>query len=82
MRPRPPSRTCQPPQQLRRIVATTEHDDAASIAVMRRLAMRRERNPLPAPFYVHVVSIIEKPNRRSSPITGLYSSGVASQSRR
>jgi RimJ/RimL family protein N-acetyltransferase len=52
--------------QPRRIVATTEHDNAASIAVMRRLAMRIERNPLPAPFYLQVVGIIENPNRQPS----------------
>jgi RimJ/RimL family protein N-acetyltransferase len=49
--------------QLRRIVATTEHGNAASIAVMRRLAMRIEHNPLPAPFYLQVVGIIDNPNR-------------------
>jgi ribosomal-protein-alanine N-acetyltransferase len=48
--------------KLTRIVATTEHDNAASIAVMRRLAMRIERNPLPAPFYLQVVGMIENLN--------------------
>jgi RimJ/RimL family protein N-acetyltransferase len=52
--------------QLARIVATTEHDNAASIAVMRRLAMRIERNRLPAPFYLQVVGIIDNPNRPPS----------------
>jgi len=33
--------------RLRRIVATTEHDNARSLDVMRRLGMRIERNPRP-----------------------------------
>jgi len=52
--------------QLARIVATTEHDNAASIAVMRRLMMRIERNPSLSPFYLQVVGIIENPNPQPS----------------
>jgi RimJ/RimL family protein N-acetyltransferase len=52
--------------QLARIVATTEYANAASIAVMRRLAMRVDRNPLPGPFYLQVVGIIENPDRQPS----------------
>jgi RimJ/RimL family protein N-acetyltransferase len=46
---------------LRRVVATTEHANTASIAVMRRLGMRIERNPLPAPFFLQVVGVIDNP---------------------
>ncbi len=48
--------------KLARIVATTEHVNAASIGVMRRLGMRVEHNPLPAPFFMQVVGILENPN--------------------
>jgi [ribosomal protein S5]-alanine N-acetyltransferase len=44
---------------LRRIVATTEHTNVASIGVMRRLGMRIDRNPSPAPFFLQVVGIID-----------------------
>src|SRR5262249_48708453 len=37
------------PLNLARIVATTERDNTASIAVMRRLGMRVVENPLPEP---------------------------------
>jgi RimJ/RimL family protein N-acetyltransferase len=47
---------------LRRIVATTEHGNEASIGVMRRLGMRIARNPAPAPFFLNVVGILENPN--------------------
>jgi RimJ/RimL family protein N-acetyltransferase len=46
---------------LRRIVATTEHENTASIGVMRRLGMRVERNPSPAPFFLNVVGMLENP---------------------
>lgn len=42
---------------LRRVVATTEHGNAASIAVMRRLGMTIERNPLPEPSWFQVVGV-------------------------
>jgi RimJ/RimL family protein N-acetyltransferase len=48
--------------KLRRMVATTEHDNTASIGVMRRLSMRIERNPAPAPFFLAVVGILDNPN--------------------
>jgi [ribosomal protein S5]-alanine N-acetyltransferase len=47
---------------LRRIVATTEHDNTASIGVMRRLGMQIARNPAPTPFFLAVVGILENPN--------------------
>jgi len=46
---------------LTRLVATTEHDNAKSIAVMRRLGMRIEANPYPDPFYLQVVGILDAP---------------------
>jgi RimJ/RimL family protein N-acetyltransferase len=45
--------------QVRRIVATTEDTNAASAGVMRRIGMRVDRNPLPAPFFLEVVGIID-----------------------
>jgi [ribosomal protein S5]-alanine N-acetyltransferase len=48
--------------KLRRMVATTEHDNTASIGVMRRLGMRIERNPAPTPFFLAVVGILDNPN--------------------
>lgn len=44
---------------LRRIVATTEHANAASIAVMRRLGMRVERNPYLEPAWFQTVGVLE-----------------------
>jgi len=46
---------------LRRIVATTEHTNTASMGVMRRLGMRIDRNPSPAPFFLQVVGILDNP---------------------
>jgi RimJ/RimL family protein N-acetyltransferase len=40
-----------------RLVATTEHDNAASIAVMRRLGMTIERNPRPEPAWFQIIGI-------------------------
>ncbi len=44
---------------LRRIVATTEHDNARSINVMRRLGMRLERNPQADPAWFQTVGILD-----------------------
>jgi RimJ/RimL family protein N-acetyltransferase len=49
---------------LERLVATTEHDNTASIAVMRRLGMRIETNPQPDPPWLQTVGVlraIERP---------------------
>jgi len=50
-------------QQLRvkRLIATTEHDNAASIGVMRKLGMRVEKNPFPDPPWLQVVGILGHP---------------------
>ena len=45
-----------------RMVATTEHDNPRSIAVMRRIGMRIERNPYPQPPYLQVVGVYEAPS--------------------
>lgn len=47
--------------RLRRIVATTATDNTASIAVMRRLGMRVERNPFASPAHLQVVGVVENP---------------------
>jgi RimJ/RimL family protein N-acetyltransferase len=44
--------------RLARIVATTEHENAASIGVMRRLGMRIERNPAPEPAWFQTVGVL------------------------
>ena len=45
--------------RLRRIVATTEHDNTRSINVMRRLGMRLERNPQTEPHWFQTVGILD-----------------------
>ena len=47
---------------LGRIVATTEHENAGSQAVMRRLGMRMYENALPEPGWFQVVGIAENPS--------------------
>jgi RimJ/RimL family protein N-acetyltransferase len=44
---------------LQRIVATTTHENAASIGVMRNVGMRIEKNPYPDPPWFQVVGILE-----------------------
>jgi RimJ/RimL family protein N-acetyltransferase len=55
---------------LQRIVAGTEYGNAASIAVMRRLDMRIERNPSPEPPWFQISGSLEAPQaegRNTSP---------------
>ena len=52
--------------RLARIVATTTFDNAGSIAVMRRLGMRIERNPQPTPPWLQVVGVLAHPDATSS----------------
>jgi RimJ/RimL family protein N-acetyltransferase len=47
--------------RLARLVATTTHENEASIGVMRRLGMRIERNPAPDPPWFQVVGVAEAP---------------------
>lgn len=44
---------------LRRIIATTEHENLASQAVMRNIGMTLTRNPQPEPPWLQVVGFIE-----------------------
>ena len=44
---------------LRRLIATTAHDNLASQGVMRRLGMRLERNPFPDPPWFQVVGVLD-----------------------
>ena len=48
---------------LRRLIATTAHDNAASIGVMRKLGMRIERNPFEEPTWLQVVGILENTDK-------------------
>jgi RimJ/RimL family protein N-acetyltransferase len=43
---------------VQRVVATTEYDNAASAAVMRRIGMTVQRNPQPTPPWFQVVGIL------------------------
>ena len=47
--------------RLKRIVATTSYDNAASMGVMRRIGMRILRNPFPEPSWFQVVGVLENP---------------------
>lgn len=49
---------------LKRIVATTEYDNEASIAVMKRLGMTIQHNPDQEPEWFQVVGILPHPNLR------------------
>lgn len=53
-------------QNLKRIIAMTDYDNAASMAVMRRLGMTVERYPHPTPEWFQVVGILENPVMASS----------------
>jgi len=55
-------------QQLRvkRLIATTEYDNAASIGVMRKLGLRIEQNPFPEPPWLQVVGILDHPASKES----------------
>src|SRR5205085_7665200 len=44
---------------LKRIVATTTNENVASIAVMRKVGMRIEKNPYPDPPWFQVVGVLE-----------------------
>jgi len=44
---------------LKRIIAETNHDNVASISVMKKLGMRIETNPGPEPPWLQVVGVIE-----------------------
>ncbi len=47
---------------IRRLVATTEHDNLASQAVMRKLGMTLHRNPGPEPAWCQVVGVLDHPH--------------------
>lgn len=47
--------------RLKRILATTEYENAPSQAVMRSLGMQIARNPLPEPEWMQVVGILRNP---------------------
>jgi RimJ/RimL family protein N-acetyltransferase len=51
--------------KLRRVVATTTYENAASVGVMRRLGMRIERNPCPEPPWLQVVGVLEHTQAKS-----------------
>lgn len=45
--------------RVRRVVATTEHDNVRSIAVMRRLGMRILRNPFDEPAWFQTIGVLD-----------------------
>jgi len=52
---------------LRRILATTTYDNEASMAVMRKVGMRIERNPYPDPPWLQVVGALDHPEADPDP---------------
>jgi [ribosomal protein S5]-alanine N-acetyltransferase len=44
--------------RVHRVIATTAHENAASIGVMRKLGMQIERNPRPEPAWLQVVGVL------------------------
>ena len=48
--------------RLQRLIATTEYDNLASQAVMRKLGMTIEHNPFPDPPWLQVVAILHNPH--------------------
>ena len=44
---------------LKRVIATTDFDNHASVGVMRKLGMRVEKNPLKEPPWLQVVGVVE-----------------------
>jgi len=51
--------------QLKRVVATTSYDNTASLAVMRKLGMRVEKNPFSHTPWLQIVGLLEN-NEESS----------------
>jgi [ribosomal protein S5]-alanine N-acetyltransferase len=49
-----------------RIIATTEYENVASQAVMRKLGMTLTRNPLPTPPWMQVVGVLRNPRAASA----------------
>jgi GNAT superfamily N-acetyltransferase len=45
--------------KLKRIIAETDYDNIASIGVMKKLGMRIEKNPLPEPAWLQIVSVLD-----------------------
>ncbi len=56
--------------RLRRIVATTTFEKAASIAVKRKLGMAIQRNPFPHPPWLQVVGFLHHPTLPTSGPSG------------
>lgn len=47
--------------RVKRLIATTEYDNLASIGVLRKLGMRLEQNPFSEPSWLQVVGILDHP---------------------
>jgi ribosomal-protein-alanine N-acetyltransferase len=52
--------------RVKRLIATTEYDNAASIGVMRKLGMTIAKNPLPDPPWLQVVGMHDHPDRKET----------------
>ncbi|NJM05536.1 GNAT family N-acetyltransferase [Candidatus Gracilibacteria bacterium] len=48
--------------RIKRLIATTEYTNLASQAVMAKVGMRVERNPLSTPPWLEIVGVIEHPS--------------------
>ena len=51
--------------RLKRILATTEYENIASQAVMKKVGMEITRNPLPTPSWLQVVGVMENSEKES-----------------
>lgn len=47
---------------VKRIIATTTYDNAASVNVMRKLGMHLKKNPLSSPAWLQVVGVLNNPS--------------------
>lgn len=56
--------------RLKRIIATTDYDNVGSMAVMRKLGMRVEKNPLAEPPWLQVVGVLTHADWRSRSVDG------------
>jgi RimJ/RimL family protein N-acetyltransferase len=65
---------------LDRIIAQTEADNEASMAVMRRVGMRVERNPEPEPEWFQVVGVIDAPSGQPEADRGAAQSPASAES--
>ena len=57
--------------RVRRVIATTDYDNAGSIGVMRRIGMSLGSNPTPEPAWLQVVGLVEHPDAHAARVATL-----------